>query len=207
MVFMPGVPWFPPGASWATRPTKSPRRKPGDSGSPASPLSMRRRFAPGNHVPSCGMKNRMVFMPGVPGFPPGASWATRPTKSPRRKPGDSGSPASPVTMRRGFAPGTHVPSCGMEDRVVFMPGVPGLPPGASWATRPTKSPRRKPGDSGSPASPVTMRRGFAPGTHVPSCGMEDRMVFMPGVPGFPPGASWATRGGGHSPLARMPARS
>jgi len=30
-----------------------------------------------------------------------------------------------------------MPSCGMGGGVVFRPGVPGLPPGASWETRET----------------------------------------------------------------------
>ena len=38
-----------------------------------------------------------------------------------------------------------------------------------------------------------MRHGSEPKHHLPSCGMENVMVFMPGVPGFPPGASWSTR--------------
>ena len=58
----------------------------------------------------------------------------------------------------------------------------------------TKSPRRKPGDSGSRTSSVAMRCGFEPGKRVPSCGMDGGMVFGPGVPGFPPGASWSRNG-------------
>jgi hypothetical protein len=57
------------------------------------------------------------------------------TKSPRREPGDSGSNAIPRAMRCGFEPGHCVPSSGMDGGVVFTPGVPGLPPGASWNAR------------------------------------------------------------------------
>ena len=60
--------------STRARGTKSPRRKPGDSGSHPFPGAMRSRFKPGNHVPSCGMDECMVSRPGVPGLPPGASW-------------------------------------------------------------------------------------------------------------------------------------
>ena len=59
----------------------------------------------------------------------------RHTKSPRREPGDSGWHAFSGAMRCGVEPGNHVPSCGMEGGVAFVPGVPGLPPGASGAPR------------------------------------------------------------------------
>jgi prepilin-type N-terminal cleavage/methylation domain-containing protein/prepilin-type processing-associated H-X9-DG protein len=67
--------------------------------------------------------------------------STRPrgTKSPRRKPGDSGSRTFPRAMRCGLEPENHVPSCGMDDCVVSRPGVPGLPPGASWNCDKTES--------------------------------------------------------------------
>jgi len=215
MVFGPGVPGLPPGASWtaprklrpgvttatplrprAPPPTKSPRRKPGDSGSPASPLTMRHGFEPRKHLPSCGMDDGLAFGPGVPGLPPGASWNTHAThtKSPRREPGDSGFHPFPVAMLRGLEPANHLPSCGMDGGMAFGPGVPGLPPGASRNTHAThtKSPRRKPGDSGLHAFPVAMLRGPEPGKHLPSCGMDDGLAFVPGVPGLPPGASWTT---------------
>ena len=57
-------------------------------------------------------------------------------------------------------------------------------PGAS-----TKSPRREPGDTGWHAFPGAMRCGFEPVNCVPSSGMDGGMVFTPGAPGFPPGAS------------------
>ena len=57
------------------------------------------------------------------------------TKSPRRKPGDSGSYPFPRAMRSGFeTPDAHE-ARGMDNGVVVIPGVPGLPPGASWDTR------------------------------------------------------------------------
>ena len=54
----------------------------------------------------------------------------------------------------------------------------------------TRSPRRKPGDSGWHAFPGAMRSGFEPENCVPSSGMDGGVVFVTGVPGFPPGASW-----------------
>jgi hypothetical protein len=143
-------------------------------------------------VSPCGVDGGVVFMPGVPGFPPGASWGAV-TRSPRRKPGDTGWQAFPCAMRCGFEPGHCVPSSGVDGGVVFMPGVPGFPPGASWGAV-TRSPRRKPGDTGSQAFPCAMRCGFEPGNCVPSSGMDGGVVFMPGVPGFPPGASWPHAG-------------
>ena len=82
-----------------------------------------------------------VCVQHAPGFSPGASWATRAihTKSPRRKPGDSGSHPFPLAMRSGFEPGNCVPSSGMDGGVVFVPGFPGFPPGASWAAEETES--------------------------------------------------------------------
>jgi len=65
-------------------PPKSPRRKPGNAGLHAVAGAMRWRFmrwrfvrwrfVRWNHVRSCGMDGGLVVMPGVPGFPPGASW-------------------------------------------------------------------------------------------------------------------------------------
>jgi len=65
---------------------------------------------------------------------------TKPPRSPRRKPGDSGWHDFPFAIRCGFEPGRHVTSCGMDDGVVFVPGVPGFPPGASCGTVPKKLP-------------------------------------------------------------------
>jgi hypothetical protein len=133
--------------------------------------------------------------PVSPGFHPGLlGTRVASTKSPRRKPGDSGSHAFPDAMLRGFEPGHCVPSSSMDGGVVFTPGVPGFPPGAFWnACRSTKSPRREPGDSGSHAFPGAMRCGFEPGNCVPSSSMDGGVVFTPGVPGFPPGAFWNAR--------------
>ena len=61
------------------------------------------------------------------------------TRSPRRKPGDSGWHAFPGAVRRGFEPGNCVPSSGRDGGVVFVPGVPGFPPGASWTDDETDS--------------------------------------------------------------------
>ena len=89
----------------------------------------------------------------------------------------------------------------MDGGMVFMPGVPGFPPGASWATRatlPQKAPGGSRGTPGRMAIPRAMhvdvaqqwREAFAAWT-VGVCGMDGGMVFVPGVSGFPPGASWA----------------
>jgi len=83
-------------------------------------------------------------------------------------------------MRCGFEPGKRIPACGMDGDVVFRPGVPGLPPGASWGrtyANDTRSPRRKPGDSGSYAFPDAMRCGLEPGKRIPACGMDGDVVF------------------------------
>ena len=67
-------------------------------------------------------------------------------------------------------------------------------PSNAWhdaeALRAHRSPRWKPGDSGWWAFPGAMRCGCEPGNCVPSSGMDGGMVFIPGVPGFPPGAFW-----------------
>jgi hypothetical protein len=47
----------------------------------------------------------LVFVPGVPGFPPGASCRADSTKSPRREPGDSGYANHPGLTQRTFAAG------------------------------------------------------------------------------------------------------
>jgi len=129
------------------------------------------------------------------------------TKSPRRKPGDSGSYPFPRAMRSGFeTPDAHE-ARGMDNGVVVIPGVPGLPPGASWDTRviphhngppvsrpqsttrvtATKSPRRKPGDSGSYAFPRAMRSGFeTPDAHE-ARGMDGGWLSCPESPGCHPG--------------------
>jgi hypothetical protein len=61
------------------------------------------------------------------------------------------------------------------------------PPG-SPAANVAKSPRRKPGDSGWYSFPVAMRRELEPRNHVEPSSIEDGMVYVPGVPGLPPGA-------------------
>ena len=80
-------------------------------------------------------------------------------------------------------------------RVGCPPGGPSLvSPGPSGPGAHTKSPRRKPGDSGLRAFPRAMRCGCDPGKREQTCGMDDGMVFVPGVPGLPPGASWNGHG-------------
>ena len=143
------------------------------------------------------MDHGAAFMPGVPGFPPGAFWVARVThtKSPRRKPGDSGSHLFPLAMRCGFEPVHHLKSSSMDHGAAFVPGVPGFPPEAFGVARVThsKSPRRKPRDSGSHLFPLAMRCGFEPVHHLKSSSMDHGAAFVPGVPGFPPGAFWVAR--------------
>jgi len=150
--------------------------------------SERQGFTRSTPVASCGESSHG---PSSHPWPAEASWTTRavPTKSPRREPGDSGSHRFPCAMRCGFAPGYHAPSSGMDTEVVFTPGVPGLPPGASWTTRavPTKSPRREPGDSGSHRFPRAMRCGFAPGITCRHPAWIPRWFSCPVSPGFRPG--------------------
>ena len=112
-----------------------------------------------------------------------------PTKSPRRKPGDSGLHAFPGAMRCGFEPEIARRHPAWTAGWFSYPVSPGFHPGL-FVTRAngTKSPRREPGDSGSHTFPGAMRCGFEPGNCVPSSGMDGGLVFTPGVPGFPPGA-------------------
>jgi len=114
----------------------------------------------------------VVFVPGVPGFPPGASWGAV-NKEP---PAEAG--------------GKFTRTCGIVPQFAWRASARSHSTRPSGPGAPTKSPRRKPGDSGWHAFPFTMRRGFAPVNRVPSCGMDGGVVFVPGVPGFPPGASW-----------------
>src|SRR5579875_453481 len=73
-----------------------------------------------------------VTHPESPGYDAGLlETRVASTKSPRRKPGDSGSHAFPGAMRCGFEPETCLPSCGMDAGVGYTPGVPGLRRGAS----------------------------------------------------------------------------
>jgi len=85
--------------------------------------------------------------PEVPTRPsrPGAH-----TKSPRRKPGDSGWHAFPGAMRYETEPGNGMPSSGMDGELVFVPGVPGLPPGASRTTRAIDTQKAPGGSRGTP---------------------------------------------------------
>ena len=80
------------------------------------------------------MDGGLVFVPGVPGFPPGASRFSTPLtqEAPGGSRGTPGMHAFPGAMRYGFEPGKRPPPSGMDGGVVFIPGVPGFPPGASW---------------------------------------------------------------------------
>ena len=102
--------------------------------------------------------------PESPGFHPGLL-VTRAnvTKSPRRKPGDTGWQAFPFAMWCGFVPGHCVPSSGMDGGVVFTPGVPGFPPGASWSRDETDSLAAGRGNRGRmPRVSVRHARGLRP---------------------------------------------
>ena len=50
------------------------------------------------------------------------------------------------------------------------------------------SPQRKLGDSGRHTFPAAVQYGFEPEPCLASCGIDGGLVFVPGVPGFPPGA-------------------
>jgi len=187
---MPGVPGFPPGASWARPSHKKP---------PAGAGGLRVACLPPCHAKQ--VRTAEMRPVGQHGWRDGfharsPRVSTRgflsraaSTKSPRREPGDSGSRAFPRAMRNRFEPRECVQSDSMDGGMVFMPGVPGFHPGLLGRDRPTKSPRREPGDSGSHACPPAMRNGFEPRECVQSDSMDGGEVFMPGVPGFPPGAS------------------
>jgi len=136
--------------------TKSPRRKPGGMVY-ANP---RHRAA----VRLAGLRPMVSTRPSRPGAH---------TKSPRRKPGGM----VYANPRRRAA----VRLAGLRPMVSTRPSRPGAH---------TKSPRRKPGDSGLHAFLRAMRCGLEPGNQVPSCNMDGGVVFVPGVPGLPPGAFW-----------------
>jgi len=57
------------------------------------------------------------------------------------------------------------------------------------APRGSRGARRSETAATGPTFPGAMRCGCEPARRVSSRGMEDGMVFVPGVPGFPPGAS------------------
>ncbi len=196
IVFRPGVPGLPPGAS--TFSTPLPQKAPGGSrGTPGrtpSSVPCDTGSNQGNGVPSSGMDGGIVFSPGVPGLPPGAS--TFSTPLPQKAPGGSrGTPGrtpSSVPCDTGSNQGNGVPSSGMDGGIVFSPGVPGLPPGASTFSTPLpqKAPGGSRGTPGRTPSSVPCDTGSNQGNGVPSSGMDGGIVFSPGVPGLPPGASW-----------------
>jgi len=171
--------------------------------------------------------------PVSPGFHPGLlGTRVASTKSPRQEPGDSGSHAFPGAMRCGFEPGNCVRSSGMDCGVVFIPGVPGFPPGAflERVSLPQKAPGRSRGTPGGMPSRVPcdvglnraiacghpawtagwcsypVSPGFHPGLFVWAPGPEGRVdskraaarqanrgtmprIRVDHAPGFPPGAS------------------
>jgi len=136
------------------------------------------------------MDGGMVFIPGVRGFPPGASCrATLTQKAPGGSRGTPGRAPSRVPCEADSNRGITCRRAAWMAGWFSYPVSPGFHPGLLGCDRPTKSPRQEPGDSGSRAFPCAMRSGFEPGNHVPSCSMDRGEVFIPGVPGFPPGAS------------------
>jgi hypothetical protein len=192
-------------------PTKSPRRKPGDTGSNGDPAchACGRCAAVARGV--CGMDGGRLRhgrwdgararSPRVStrGFLGHARYA--PTKSPRREPGDTGLNGDPACHACGRCAAVARGVCGMDARRLRhgrWDGVRARSPRVS--TRgfldharyaPTKSPRREPGDTGSNGDPACHACGRCAAVARGVCGMDGGMVFMPGVPGFPPGASWA----------------
>jgi len=127
-------------------------------------------------------------MPGVPGFPPGAFWRAV-HKKPPAEAGGLRVTCLPAHHAFRFRGGTHAPSCGMAGGLVFMPGVPGFPPGAFWRAV-HKKPPAEAGGLRVTCLPAHHAFRFRCGTHAPSCGMAGGLVFISGVPGFPPGAFW-----------------
>jgi hypothetical protein len=112
--------------------TKSPRRKPGEW-----------------FTRTCGIVPQFALRAVARAQSTRPSGPSAHTKSPRRKPGDTGSHTFPGTMRCGFESENWVPSFGMDGGVVFLPGVPGLPPGASWEdTRATSAQKASGGNRG-----------------------------------------------------------
>jgi hypothetical protein len=150
--------------------------------------SERQGFTRSTPVASCGESSHG---PSSHPWPAEASWTTRavPTKKPPAEAGGLRVACLPRCHALWVRTGYHVPSSGMDGGMVFTPGVPGLPPGASWTTRavPTKSPRRKPGDSGSHAFPGAMRCGFAPGITCRHPAWTAVWFSHPVSPGFHPG--------------------
>jgi len=150
------------------------------------------------------------FQPGLPGLvipqkAPGGSRGT-PGRMPSRVPCDVSlnreiTCRHPACMAGWFScpesPGFHPGLLGMvtgpiPDSKDLQNNVRKRIPAAATPCRadPLNIKRRQPGDSGSHAFPGAMRCEFEPGNYVPSSGMHGGVVFMPGVPGFPPGASW-----------------
>ena len=186
----------------------------------------------------------MVFMPGVPGLPPGASWAhtqhgtNRPglppgaswvsTPLPQKAPGGSrGTPGGTrARMPCHACPNRRIacgPSC-MDGGKAFMPGVPGLPPGASWARAslphgiPCRPVPKKP-----PAVAGGLRVAHRPGSHslLVRSGESRTLVrhawrdgfpapLTPSAAGWPPprrGAPWAAESRPPPPGSSVPRRS
>jgi len=108
------------------------------------------RGACGQTAWGCGM----VFIPGVPGFPPGASWRAVP-KSPRRKPGDSGWRGFPVAMREGAEPPRRMRPNGMGVR----DGVHSRCPRVSTRGFLARGPKKPPAEAGG------LRVAWLPGCH------------------------------------------
>jgi len=195
---MPGVPGFPPGASWNARRF---HKKP-----PAGAGGLRVECDPACHaLPICTGDSHPVIRHGRRGgFHTRCPRVTtrgflERASLPQKAPG--GSLGTPGRMR------SHVPcAAGLHRDIACRhpawtagwfshPESPGYHPGLlGTRVASTKSPRREPGDSGSNAIPRAMRCRFAPGTHTQSSGMDGGVVFTPGVPGLPSGASWATHG-------------
>ena len=159
----------------------------------------------------------MVFIPGVPGFPPGASWRAVP-KSPRREPGDSGWRGFPVAMREGaeqprrMRPNGMVGRDGVHSRCPrvstrgFLARGPKKPPAEAGGLRVARLPGCHARRRGTAAAHAAKRHGGAGW-----CSFPVSPGFHPGLLGArsqkAPGGSRGTPGGEASRLPCEKARN
>jgi hypothetical protein len=164
---LPQFAWRASARSQSTRPsgpgasTKSPRRKPG-----------RMVHANRRHPATV----RLAGLGPLTVDPALRAWRFH--KKPPAEAGGDGSrePAASCHSSLGGPPPAH-----------SRPGPPGL-------ALPQKAPGGSRGTPGRMPSQVPCAVGLNARNCVSSSGMDGGVVFMPGVPGFPPGASWTGNG-------------
>jgi len=211
VVVMPGVPGLPPGASWDTRvsphhngpPVSRPQSDHPCHGHNGPPVS-RPPKAPGGsrgtpgRIPSrvpCapGSKHQMLTKP--------AAWTTgwlSSPESPGCHPGLLGTHVSSPTTTDHPCHGHNRPPVSRPQSTTRVTTTTDHPchdhngprvsrPQSTTRVTATKSPRRKPGDSGSYAFPRAMRSGFeTPDAHE-ARGMDGGWLSCPESPGCHPG--------------------